>query len=104
MKSRGCFQLPRLVIVALLLCAAVVISAVQHFLTARAVSCPTTCGSYTVSELGVRKQAILNNGGNTLDMAIAMLETETMQANYPYGDGKVGMRLTLASLSRTGIC
>lgn len=32
-------------------------------------------GSYTVPGLGQRKQAILNAGGNTLDLAIAMLET-----------------------------
>lgn len=43
-------------------------------------------GSYTVAGLGSRKQAILNAGGNTLDLAIAMLETETMQTNYPYGN------------------
>ena len=42
-------------------------------------------GSYTVSGLGSRKQAVLNAGGNTLDLAIAMLETENMQANYAYG-------------------
>ena len=42
-------------------------------------------GSYTVSGLGSRKQAILNAGGNTLDLAIAMLETEKMQTNYVYG-------------------
>ena len=47
-------------------------------------------GSYQVSGLGARKQAILNAGGNTLDLAIAMLETENMQANYTYGDGKTG--------------
>ncbi|KAL2856847.1 hypothetical protein BJX68DRAFT_263379 [Aspergillus pseudodeflectus] len=45
-------------------------------------------GSYTVSGLGSRKQAILNAGGNTLDLAIAMLETETMTTNYVYGDAK----------------
>jgi hypothetical protein len=44
-------------------------------------------GSYTVSDLGSRKQAILNAGGNTLDLAIAMLETEKMQTNYKYGKG-----------------
>lgn len=32
-------------------------------------------GSYTVSGLGERKQAVLNAGGNTMDLAIAMLET-----------------------------
>jgi hypothetical protein len=42
-------------------------------------------GSYMVSGLGARKQAILNAGGNTLDLAIAMLETERMQTNYAYG-------------------
>ncbi|KAG5796065.1 hypothetical protein H9Q69_004899 [Fusarium xylarioides] len=45
-------------------------------------------GSYTVSGLGTRKQAVLNAGGNTLDLAIAMLEDEHMSTNYKYGDGK----------------
>ncbi|KAI1344393.1 hypothetical protein F5Y15DRAFT_366484, partial [Xylariaceae sp. FL0016] len=45
-------------------------------------------GSYTVSGLGTRKQAILGAGGNTLDLAIAMLETEDMGTDYTYGDGK----------------
>ncbi|KAG7291483.1 hypothetical protein NEMBOFW57_001502 [Staphylotrichum longicolle] len=45
-------------------------------------------GSYTVSGLGSRKQAILKAGGNTLDLAIAMLETENMSTGYTYGDGK----------------
>lgn len=46
---------------------------------------PGDRGSYTVSGLGSRKQAILNAGGNTLDLAIAMLETEDMSTNYAYG-------------------
>ncbi|KAL2866227.1 glycoside hydrolase family 134 protein [Aspergillus lucknowensis] len=45
-------------------------------------------GSYTVPGLGERKQAVLNAGGNTLDLAIAMLETETMTTDYVYGDAK----------------
>lgn len=32
-------------------------------------------GSYTVAGLGARKKEVLNAGGNTRDMAIAMLET-----------------------------
>ncbi|KAF1802151.1 hypothetical protein V8B55DRAFT_1477472 [Mucor lusitanicus] len=44
-------------------------------------------GHYTVSDLGKRKQQILKNGGATLELAIAMLETEDM-TNYVYGDGK----------------
>ncbi len=42
-------------------------------------------GSYTVGGLGSRKQAILGAGGNTLDLAIAMLETERMTTDYTYG-------------------
>ncbi|KEY73073.1 hypothetical protein S7711_06146 [Stachybotrys chartarum IBT 7711] len=45
-------------------------------------------GSYTVSGLSSGKQAILNAGGNTLDLAIAMLETERMTTDYAYGDNK----------------
>lgn len=45
-------------------------------------------GSYTVSGLGNRKQAVLNAGGSSLDLAIAMLETENMGTNYAYGDAK----------------
>lgn len=42
-------------------------------------------GSYEVSGLGSRKQEILNAGGSTLDIAIAMLESDTMEADYAYG-------------------
>ncbi|KAI9039719.1 glycoside hydrolase family 134 protein [Aspergillus affinis] len=47
-------------------------------------------GSYTVSGLGSRKQAVLDAGGNTMDLAIAMLETDNMTTDYTYGDGKTG--------------
>ncbi|KAG9086344.1 hypothetical protein FRC06_003139 [Ceratobasidium sp. 370] len=47
-------------------------------------------GSYTVSGLGNRKKAITAAGGTDLDLAIAMMETENMQATYTYGDGKTG--------------
>jgi hypothetical protein len=46
---------------------------------------PGDLGYYTVSGLGSRKQAILNAGGNTLDIAIAMLETERISTDYAYG-------------------
>lgn len=42
-------------------------------------------GNYTVPGLGERKQAILGAGGSTLDLALAMLETETMTTDYAYG-------------------
>lgn len=42
-------------------------------------------GSYEVSGLGDRKQEILGAGGSTLDIAIAMLESDTMEADYAYG-------------------
>ncbi|KAG0789182.1 hypothetical protein G6F29_008421 [Rhizopus arrhizus] len=47
-------------------------------------------GSYTVHDLGKRKQEILNNGGGVWDIAIAMLESEKMITDYPYGDNKSG--------------
>jgi hypothetical protein len=43
-----------------------------------------------VSSLGSRKQAVTRAGGNVQDLAIAMLETDNMQTNYPYGDNKSG--------------
>lgn len=54
-------------------------------LAAAAFAAPGDRGHYTVSDLGARKQAILNAGGNTLDLAIAMLEDEHMQTDYNYG-------------------
>ncbi|KAF8250986.1 hypothetical protein K440DRAFT_580147 [Wilcoxina mikolae CBS 423.85] len=45
-------------------------------------------GSYSVPGLSWQKQQVLNNGGNSLDLAIAMLETDDMTTNYPYGDNK----------------
>jgi hypothetical protein len=38
-------------------------------------SCDGDRGHYTVPGLGSRKRAVLKAGGNTLDLAIAMLET-----------------------------
>jgi hypothetical protein len=92
MNSQGRFRLLRFALATLTFCSVAAICAVYtvRSTTVSAASCPTTCGSYTVSGLGSRKQAILNNGGNTLDMAVAMEETSNMQANYAYGDGKTG--------------
>ncbi|KAI8329712.1 hypothetical protein BC941DRAFT_442219 [Chlamydoabsidia padenii] len=45
-------------------------------------------GSYTIPGYGLKKKAILDNGGSTLDMAIAMLETDNTYSIYPYGDNK----------------
>jgi hypothetical protein len=60
---------------------------------ASALTCPSgmSCGSYTISGLGARKQQVLHAGASVLDLAVAMLETNTMQASsYPYGDSKTG--------------
>jgi hypothetical protein len=46
------------------------------------------CGSYAVGGLGARKQAIIRAGGDSLDLAVAMLETDNMGTNYAYGDNK----------------
>ncbi|KIM33839.1 hypothetical protein M408DRAFT_325423 [Serendipita vermifera MAFF 305830] len=45
-------------------------------------------GSYTISGLGARKKQLIACGANSLDLAIAMLETDTMNTRYTYGDGK----------------
>jgi len=50
----------------------------------------SSSGSYTVSGLGARKKLVTSAGGSTLNLAIAMLETDTMTANYAYGDNKSG--------------
>jgi hypothetical protein len=55
-----------------------------------AVAKRASSGSYPVSGLGARKKAVTAAGGTTLDMAIAMLETDTMTTGYTYGDGKTG--------------
>ncbi|KAJ5967485.1 hypothetical protein N7501_003733 [Penicillium viridicatum] len=47
-------------------------------------------GSSIIPGLGARKRAVLNVGGNTRDLAIAMLETNNMTTEYKYGDGKSG--------------
>ncbi|AMD21995.1 HGL345Cp [Eremothecium sinecaudum] len=47
-------------------------------------------GSNIQPGLGQRKQVVLGEGGNTLDMAIAMLETNDMTTKYPYHDNKSG--------------
>jgi len=54
-------------------------------LAAVTIAAPGESGNYTVSGLGSRKKAILDAGGNTLDLAIAMLEDEHMQTDYIYG-------------------
>lgn len=45
-------------------------------------------GTYTVTGLGKRKQAILNAGGGSWDIAIAMHETKNLDTDYIYGDEK----------------
>ncbi|KAI8332464.1 hypothetical protein BC941DRAFT_462916 [Chlamydoabsidia padenii] len=47
-------------------------------------------GNYTIPNYGLRKQAVLANGGGTLELAIGMLETDDMGTDYPYGDNKSG--------------
>lgn len=49
------------------------------------VRAPGDRGKETVAGLGHRKQAVLQAGGNTLDLAIAMLETKNMGTDYAYG-------------------
>jgi hypothetical protein len=45
-------------------------------------------GQYAISGLGARKQEVIRAGGNTRDLAIAMLETDKMTTDYTYGMSK----------------
>jgi hypothetical protein len=52
-----------------------------------ALTCPveTSCGAYSVTGLGARKQQVLAAGASVLDLSVAMEETATMQTSaYPY--------------------
>ncbi|GMG04838.1 unnamed protein product [Aspergillus oryzae] len=42
-------------------------------------------GSEQIPGLGSRKQQVISAGGNTMDLAVAMLETTNMGTDYPYG-------------------
>lgn len=55
-------------------------------------SCPSgmSCGCYQVNGLGANKQALRNAGASRYMLAAAMMETELMNTNYTYGDGKSG--------------
>lgn len=55
-------------------------------------SCPSgmSCGCYTVSGLGTNKRALTSAGASRYMLAAAMMETEQMNTNYTYGDGKSG--------------
>ncbi|KIQ61562.1 hypothetical protein TR51_19630 [Kitasatospora griseola] len=55
-------------------------------------ACPSglTCGSYSIGGLGNRKGQVRAAGATSLDLAVAMLETDTMNSNYAYGDNKSG--------------
>lgn len=44
--------------------------------------------------LGARKQSLVSAGGTDLDLAAAMLETERMLADYPFGDTVNGVPKT----------
>ncbi|MFE7672628.1 carbohydrate-binding domain-containing protein [Streptomyces albidoflavus] len=65
---------------------------VRHGPADPAGACPAgmKCGSYEVGGLGARKGELLGAGANSLDLAVAMLESDRMSTDYPYGDGKSG--------------
>ncbi|QKX60968.1 uncharacterized protein TRUGW13939_08114 [Talaromyces rugulosus] len=69
---------------------ALVPAAFSYSVAGRLIARDDDRGNETVSGLGSRKQAVLDVGGTTRDLAIAMLETKTMTTDYTYGDGKTG--------------
>jgi hypothetical protein len=69
---------------------AMVAAAAAFAIPVYAQTCPTTCGSYTITNYHVNKNTVLADGANGDEFAIGMLETSTMDSNYTYGDGKTG--------------
>ena len=47
-------------------------------------------GDQRVAGLGARKQQLLDAGATVEDLAVAMLENDTLSSSYAYGDGKGG--------------
>jgi len=70
--------------------AAIAGAAIAFAAPAFAQSCPTQCGSYTITNYHVNKGLALSAGANGAEFAIGMLETDSMSSNYTYGDGKSG--------------
>ncbi|BDI30156.1 hypothetical protein CCAX7_22070 [Capsulimonas corticalis] len=74
----------------------VAIAAAGIALAVPAGACPTSngntlsCGSYTISGYHNAKNSALNAGASSTELAIGMLETDSMSSNYTYGDGKSG--------------
>jgi hypothetical protein len=54
--------------------------------------CPgeAKCSCYQVPGLGENKKTLTAARGTVYDIAAAMMETEKMDTNYPFGDGKQG--------------
>jgi hypothetical protein len=46
------------------------------------------CGCYSIKGLGKNKAALFAAGGNRAMLASAMMETDTLTADYAYGDNK----------------
>jgi hypothetical protein len=70
---------------------AIIAAAIAFAVPAFAQSCPSSCGSYTVNaQYATNKHSVLSAGGSVTWLAIGMLETNTLDSNYTYGDGKTG--------------
>ncbi|KAJ5317467.1 hypothetical protein N7508_001975 [Penicillium antarcticum] len=67
-------------------------------------ACDDERGNYVISGLGARKQQVIGAGGNTHNLAIAMLETDIMTTDYTYGNGKTGDAPTLECSSKIRTC
>jgi hypothetical protein len=76
--------------------AAAIVAATVLAVPTHAASCPKegsttlSCGSYTISGYHKNKVSVQEVGGSSTWLAIGMLETSTLDANYTYGDGKSG--------------
>lgn len=64
------------------------VAAIPEPVSSKSLQARQQTGSYVISGLGQRKRQVTAAGANSFNLAIAMLETERMDANYAYGDNK----------------
>ena len=72
------------IMISALLTTTVSAAAIPEAASAKGLEARQETGSYTISDLGARKQQVTAAGASSFNMAIAMLETERMDTNVRY--------------------
>ena len=72
------------IVISALLTTTVSAAAIPEAASVKGLEARQETGSYTISDLGARKQQVTAAGASSFNMAIAMLETERMDTNVRY--------------------